>query len=132
MATRKLSAFQQAFADARGAGEKEFTFNGKKYHTRTAEDVAPKIQQSKKPVSERLAEDYKAVSDVPTPNGTSAAAFEAKQKLLQRTRDDFERAKRSEEGGESMVKLKKGGSVPSASRRADGIAQRGKTRGKMY
>jgi hypothetical protein len=29
------------------------------------------------------------------------------------------------------MEYKKGGSVPSASKRADGIAQRGKTRGKM-
>jgi len=31
----------------------------------------------------------------------------------------------------TAMPMKKGGSVPSASKRADGIAQRGKTRGKM-
>lgn len=31
-----------------------------------------------------------------------------------------------------IIKKAKGGSVTSASKRADGIAQRGKTRGKMY
>jgi len=31
----------------------------------------------------------------------------------------------------NQMEYKKGGSVPSASKRADGIAQRGKTRGKM-
>lgn len=34
-------------------------------------------------------------------------------------------------GEELLPKLKKGGKVSSASKRADGIAQRGKTRGKM-
>lgn len=29
-----MTPFQQAFADARAAGKKEFTFNGKPYHTR--------------------------------------------------------------------------------------------------
>jgi hypothetical protein len=33
---------------------------------------------------------------------------------------------------ELAPRLKKGGKVSSASKRADGIAQRGKTRGKMY
>lgn len=31
---RRSTAFQDAFAKARKAGDKEFTFNGKKYHTR--------------------------------------------------------------------------------------------------
>ena len=34
--------------------------------------------------------------------------------------------------GASVPGMKKGGKVGSASKRADGIAQRGKTRGKMY
>ena len=33
-----MSAFGDAFKAARAAGKKEFTFNGKKYHTRTADD----------------------------------------------------------------------------------------------
>jgi cell pole-organizing protein PopZ len=33
-----MSKFGDAFAAARKAGKKEFTFNGKKYHTRTKED----------------------------------------------------------------------------------------------
>lgn len=40
--------------------------------------------------------------------------------------DEFEKKK----GG--AIKMAKGGSVSSASKRADGIAQRGKTKGKMY
>ena len=40
-------------------------------------------------------------------------------------------ALRSSEKSPSRMAYNKGGSVPSASKRADGIAQRGKTRGKM-
>jgi len=36
-----MSDFKSAFAAARKAGEKEFTWNGKKYHTRTKEEGAP-------------------------------------------------------------------------------------------
>lgn len=34
------SAFGKAFASARKAGKKEFTFNGKKYNTKTKEEAA--------------------------------------------------------------------------------------------
>lgn len=36
---KKLSEFEQAFADARGAGEEVFTFKGEKYHTRRADET---------------------------------------------------------------------------------------------
>jgi hypothetical protein len=38
----------------------------------------------------------------------------------------------AEQAKGASATMKKGGSVSSASKRADGIAQRGKTRGKMY
>ena len=42
------------------------------------------------------------------------------------------RKKRTEDGGETTSDgMKKGGKVSSASKRADGIAQRGKTRGRI-
>lgn len=40
---KKLSAFDQAFADARANGEKTFSFNGKTYGTTTMDDVQKKI-----------------------------------------------------------------------------------------
>jgi len=40
---KKLSAFEQAFADARANGEKTFSFNGKTYGTTTMDDVQKKI-----------------------------------------------------------------------------------------
>jgi hypothetical protein len=46
--------------------------------------------------------------------------------------DDFaKRARERAEQRKSSVKKKKGGMISSASKRADGIAKKGKTRGKM-
>ena len=39
----KRETFDEAFSRARGAGEKEFTWNNKRYNTETAEDVAKEI-----------------------------------------------------------------------------------------
>jgi hypothetical protein len=36
---KKLSDFEQAFADARDSGEEVFTFKGEKYHTRRADET---------------------------------------------------------------------------------------------
>jgi hypothetical protein len=40
---KKLSPFEQAFADARSSGEKTFPFNGKTYSTTTMDDVQKKV-----------------------------------------------------------------------------------------
>ena len=111
---KKLSEFGQAFADARKSGAKEFTFKGKKFHTRTADEEAkaqPEAQYvgDKKPV---LGEQgprrpgYK-IEDVKRP-GTEVTY---------------------ENPDADMPTFAKGGKVGSASKRADGCAQRGKTRG---
>ena len=45
---------------------------------------------------------------------------------------DEEEERRAQEQGQAAAQgMKKGGKVSSASKRADGVAQRGKTRGKM-
>lgn len=36
---KKLSEFEQAFADARAKGEEVFSFKGEKYHTRRADET---------------------------------------------------------------------------------------------
>ena len=36
---KKLSEFEQAFADARDRGEEIFSFKGEKYHTRRADET---------------------------------------------------------------------------------------------
>ena len=109
---RKLSEFEQAFADARKDGLNEFTFNGKRYSTRRKDDP-PDVQYvgDKKPVlgeNKPQRPEYK-LTDVDRP-GT-------------RVRYENEDA--------DMPTFRKGGKVGSASKRADGIAMRGKTRGRM-
>ena len=44
--TVKELSFGQAFAAARKAGKKEFTFKGKRYHTRTKEEEAKKTKKA--------------------------------------------------------------------------------------
>jgi len=66
--------------------------------------------------------------------GFGIAGNLAYQKLKDREEEKSQRAAMA--AGSPVIKgpaagMKKGGSVGSASRRADGIAQRGKTRGKM-
>lgn len=45
----KLSKFGAAFAAARKAGKQEFTFGGKKYHTRTKEDMSVSAKDAPTP-----------------------------------------------------------------------------------
>jgi hypothetical protein len=56
--------------------------------------------------------------------------MDAPQSKVEEDMDDF--AKRAKERAAKKIKMKKGGIVKSsASKRADGIALRGKTRGRM-
>ena len=59
-----------------------------------------------------------------------AAAMQAvkDQNMAKKMREAYENFQKSPEA--DTIGMKKGGSVSSASKRADGIAQRGKTRGK--
>ena len=59
---------------------------------------------------------------------TMAKSARVEQKEAKRLRESVPESARNYEGLEGM---KKGGVVSSASKRADGIAQRGKTRGKV-
>lgn len=59
---------------------------------------------------------------------TMAKSARDEQKEAKRLRESVPESARNYEGLEGM---KKGGVVSSASKRADGIAQRGKTRGKV-
>jgi hypothetical protein len=79
-------------------------------------------------------------SRVPSPEEASAnrgAVLEKIKNVGSSISDYFSNYKtpaerRNQERKEKTVGMKSGGSVSSASRRGDGIAQRGKTRGKMY
>lgn len=68
------------------------------------------------------------------PTNPNARADREASRMVQ-VFDSYNRAKKSVEQGENTTPMgdtyKKGGSVSSASKRADGIATKGKTRGKM-
>lgn len=55
----------------------------------------------------------------------------AQKKLDEEDRKAVETMRKVKEKVKSFIPFKKGGSVSSASKRADGCAQRGKTRGRM-
>jgi hypothetical protein len=152
---KKLSAFEQAFADARKAGDKEFTFNGKKFHTRLASDETASVggtpkageYKTRAPYSNRaetdLASNYKPRDnyvrsgqksfDTETesvPPDMSAYKPRREPKPLTEvtkpgTNTNYENTETSD------MSFKRGGSVGSASRRGDGCAQRGKTKGRL-
>jgi hypothetical protein len=105
--TSKKKTFREAFAEARSAGKDTFTWNGKKYTTELAKpaSAAPKAEPAK-------AEPAKATP--PSRPRISQARGSMKEKMREM----------------GVTRYKSGGSV-SASKRADGCAVRGKTRGKM-
>jgi len=134
LAAPKPQNFKSAFAEARSAGEKTFEFGGKKYTTELAKKAAPKVRET-------------TVEDVfPVLTGEKKRAEEKMDKKQFRAEQNAQIIAR--EGAKAKAKAAKdketitprrsgmsamyasGGAV-SASRRGDGIAQRGKTRGKM-
>ena len=126
----KTSGFGAAFAAARKRGDKTFEFNGKKYTTQTKEEKDREVTPEAKKVMDRMrmdrasnmrAQARKADVEMETPEERGAMNLKG-----------FMRDKKDMEGSGEYSPFKKGGSVKSsASKRADGIAQRGKTRGKM-
>jgi hypothetical protein len=159
------SAFGKAFRAARNAGDKEFTFNGKQYNTRLADEEpkkpkAPTEVEKKSEMASALSSATRSIG-----SGTSDLAKAKIKEASDKAARDLDMAERDEsmrgykprytppgkapkmtEGATYEAKpfksvlpdadytampMKKGGSVSSASKRADGIAQRGKTRGKM-
>lgn len=104
------SAFGKAFREARAAGDKTFTFNGKKYTTQLSSDVEqPSVGGKLEFGVNKPRRTPGPLTDVDKP-GTST------------------RYENTDTSDMSMG-MKKGGKVGSASKRADGIATKGKTRG---
>ena len=193
---KKLSPFEEAFAEARAKGEKTFPFNGKSYSTRTADDDQKKVsampsmsrttgevkasegakyskEEAPKPRARSLVDqgrgvqlykdvDKEAVLEAglglaalnPAVRGAKMAytaarpAIGAAYRRLEKMSEDrpspsFLREKdqplfKSEKKSESSLfddvsprDFKKGGKVSGASKRGDGIAQRGRTKGRF-
>ena len=110
----KLSNFGAAFNMARKAGDKTFMFKGKKYTT----DMA----SSKKPAARTAAQERGDTNKIRSAMGMRS--------LEQESADDEKIA--SATGVRPVSAMKKGGVVKSsASKRADGCATKGKTKGRM-
>jgi hypothetical protein len=143
-----LSKFQQAFKDARESGEAEFEFNGKKYNTKYKEEIpapakkAPALEA--KQISSSPAKDTSNYSNEGRSSAAPAKTESSPEKkgigpynvgaglgdYLSKT-FTVEGRERARKENKEKFGMKSGGSVSSASKRADGIAQKGKTRGKM-
>ena len=162
------SAFGKAFRAARDAGDKEFTFNGKQYNTRLAEEDAGAMKEKRDAGMRKKSDMVVALGRASRSIGDETSDL-AKAKIAQAkasaerdyaTADMDEtmkgykprytqpgRAPKMTEGATyepmpfksmmperdiSDIGMKKGGNVASsASKRGDGSAQRGKTRGRL-
>jgi hypothetical protein len=155
------SAFGKAFRAAREAGDKEFEFDGKKYNTKLKEEVSesekktPTETEKKREMAAYLSNARQTAG-----SGTSDLAKSKIKEASESATRSLEMAQKEEsmknykprytppvsapkttEGAtynkkpympeEVDMGYKKGGSVSSASSRGDGIAQRGKTRGRI-
>jgi len=152
------SDFGKAFRAAREAGDKEFEFGGKKYNTKLKEeDSAPAKKAPTELEKKREMAAYLGNVKQTAGSGTSDLAKSKIKEASESATRSYETAQKEEstknykprytppasapkttEGAtynkkpympeEVDTSYKKGGSVSS---RADGIAQRGKTRGKV-
>ena len=123
------SSFKEAFAAARKSGNKTFTWNGKLYGTQLASSSAPKTAKAAKG-SDYSNEGRGSVPTVVTPRARSLVDQGRNVDLYGGSIKDIAGMfGKSKVRAGSDTKMAKGGSVSS---RADGIAQRGKTKGKFY
>jgi hypothetical protein len=148
-ATARKQSFKEAFAEARRGGDKTFEWNGKKYTTEMS---------GQKPATKPAAKPAARVTDTGDETARLAARRTAPAKpkfessydrMTRRNREEAAaRAASTPRGQDRILRdvrpgavnpntllptgMKKGGVVSKASGRADGIAQRGKTRGKIY
>ena len=139
----KMASFGEAFKEARGRGDKTFEYMGKKYTTEMAgaKKAAPSKPASTGPKAGSYGEAAKSsrtLGDVIKSDASKQADYrksiaEGKEKSLGTKLQEFgSRFKRALTTGRPQGEgMKKGGSVGSASRRADGCATKGKTRGRI-
>jgi hypothetical protein len=132
--------FGAAFSAARKRGDKTFEFKGKKFTTQTKEEKDREVTPEAKKVMDQTRRDRegnfraqarKADVAMETPEERGAMNLEG-FKRDKKDMEGFKRDKKDMAGSGEYSPFKKGGSVKSsASKRADGIAVKGKTRGKM-
>ena len=148
-----LSAFGKAFSEARKAGDKEFTFNGKRYTTELKDsNTYPQVTPKPKDLtSDEMAAQgrYDTRRNYVSRSGdyvtSGKKSFDTEKEFVPPDMSAYKPRRtpgeltdvdkpgtrtRYENENPSDMTFKKGGSVSSASKRADGIASRGKTKGK--
>lgn len=108
----KMASFGEAFKEARGRGDKTFEYMGKKYTTELASE-----KKAATPAAPKTAFEKRAAKQTAARAARAASSAARKNEPLGNMSD--------------VVAAKKGGMVSSASKRADGCAQRGKTKGRM-
>ena len=129
----RMASFKEAFKEARERGDKTFEYMGKKYSTELAkpksESSKPSVKEesTEKPKSKSFAEKQEAAGE--KMRGAYRGTAESIRNALTPTASN---PRISRELTDIRTNMKKGGTVKSsASKRADGIARRGKTRGRM-
>ena len=124
------SAFGKAFREARASGDKSFTFNGKKYTTEMAKPkTSTKAELGPEMGSPMSADESKdAASRFGYPKGSERLNSAENKDTADMSMRHGGKVKKMNMGGMGGMGYAKGG---SASSRADGIATKGKTRGKM-
>lgn len=138
--------FKEAFAEARRGGGKTFEWNGKTYTTELAKPAATKAMAKPSAVevaseTERLkarvpASKYETPFDRMNRQNREASAARATAKETEREtlRKNVAQKASGKINPRTLLPepgMKKGGFVSKASSRADGIAQKGKTRGRI-
>ena len=138
-APAKKQSFSEAFKNAEDGST--FEWQGKKYKKEYASETkaapskpAPKVEEPAKPAP-KAAEPAKPAPSKPESKTTSAVPKKYERPdiggAIGRGVSSFFGSIRERGKQSNPDAYAKGGSVSSASKRADGIAQRGKTRGKM-
>jgi hypothetical protein len=143
MAKKEMSAFEKAFAAARKekGSNATFEFNGKKYTTARADDkpapkgVAREIDRpdyfpSGNTVAYNKSAKMEEPPKAPAKDLGKAASWEKEDEKMARAQRLVRAASAMRRGG-SVKKYAAGGSVGSASKRADGCAMKGKTKGRF-
>jgi len=133
-AKKSKSSFGTAFADARKAGKETFTWNGKSYNTKRADD-----KPASKPQRAKGSEGYKPTDTKKGPNMSQVNKPDAKpapkkdnrstmQKLFGASEERRQMGRDLQKKAQKSMGFKKGGAVKH---RGDGCCMKGHTKGKM-
>jgi hypothetical protein len=133
------ASFKEAFAEARAAGDKTFEWGGKKYTTELASSkpkTEPKAASKAEPkTTSGLTNREKEIkSSGMSGKFVKGAAPDERRAPTTSSLSKEERIRAAGGGGKFVrgaTPMKAGGKVSSASKRGDGCAVKGKTRGRM-